>query len=346
LLTPLGKAALALGAVGALLLTACSAPPATEATIGTESSPIINGTASDASQNEVVLLFNSTASYNCTATLVAPNLALTARHCVSAIESDVLECDQNGNAISGGQIGADFPVADLQVFVGVTRDGPFPPATAQATQIFHDDSTNLCNHDLALLLLDQSIPGALVGTLRLDAGPSKEDSFTIIGWGVTTAAQIPLTRQQRTDVGVLAIGSTTYQGLPVPPDNFVLGESICNGDSGSPAISEETGAIVGIASFGSNGTTPNPNDPSAACVQTPAGVTNLFTEVTPFKAVIEQAFAAAGAQPVVDDSVPGASGKSGCAVAHAPTDGALAVFAAFACVGAGNVRRRRRILGG
>src|ERR1700722_1337214 len=103
-----------------LLVTACGPPPSTEPNAGTESSAIVNGTASDASQNEVVLLYNETASFNCTATLIAPNLVLTARHCVSNIVSDALECDQNGNAVMGGQIGADYPAGDLQVYVGAT----------------------------------------------------------------------------------------------------------------------------------------------------------------------------------------------------------------------------------
>ena len=43
-------------------------------------------------------------------------------------------------------------------------------------KLYHDDGTNLCNHDLALILLDSQIPNAPISPIRLD-GPPTAGSF-------------------------------------------------------------------------------------------------------------------------------------------------------------------------
>jgi secreted trypsin-like serine protease len=82
---------------------------------------------------------------------------------------------------------------------------------------------------------------------------------------------------------------------------LVFGEAACSGDSGGPAFSETTGALVAIASRVGNGTEPTLEEPAAFCVGENAD--DVYTDFTPAADVVTRAFAAAGASPVLEDSV-------------------------------------------
>jgi hypothetical protein len=280
----------------------------------------VHGSPSDDSQDYVVLLFDGRVGFECTGTLVAPRLVLTARHCVSRVTSgDSLECAKDGSAVTGGALGDDYPADDLEVYVGATRARTFPVPDARGTRIVHDGATNLCNHDLALLEIAPGITGVAPSKVRLDPGPSMQDRVTVIGWGVTDKQRISVGRTQRDGVPLLAVGPTTFQGAGVPPNDFVLGESICDGDSGSPAFVEPEGAVIGVASFGSNGTKAKANDPASGCVDDGSGVMNTFTLLAPFRGVLDRAAADTGATLVVDDEGAGGPAATDGSV-HGPPD--------------------------
>lgn len=306
---PLGWAKVA---VVALFANACSAPASPER-VGRAAEAIVHGTDSVPSQNFVVIVEHSTGPDTfdeCTGSLVAPNLVLTARHCVSDITDQGFTCDASGVGSAGGDIGADVSPSALQIYAGLDRPPVSDPAAVGA-RIFHDASTNLCNHDLALIGLDRSISvaGAGVAALRFRPLAAPGELFTAVGWGVTTTSPTPAVRQERTGVAVLEVGPyTDANGNDVPPNEFDVGAATCQGDSGGPAL-DDSGAVFGVASTGGNETTPNPNDPAASCLG--GNTLNFYSQVGAFSVVIQHAFEAMGATP---KTVGGASLGASCTV--------------------------------
>ncbi|MDB4938064.1 MAG: hypothetical protein JWP87_5036 [Labilithrix sp.] len=308
--------------LGALALAACAVAPAEDAAgrspaepVGRVSSPILGGTPSDASQNAVVMLVYSDPSKDkrdiCTAVLVAPRLVLTARHCVADAEKDVA-CRADGTPDNGGAVTGDRAANLLYVFTGTERPDLDPTTwkpAGRGAEVIDDGANNLCNHDLALVLLEKPIATVPVATLRLDFDVQPGDRLLTVGWGVTSTVNEPSTRQQRSGVEVTRVGPD--EAYPVLTRNeFAFTESICLGDSGGPVFSETSRAVVGVVSRGGNGR--SSTDLASTCTM---GV-NLATKLSPFRDLIERAFERAGASPIVEpDPDPDAGG--GCATAPA-----------------------------
>lgn len=285
----------------ASLAAACAVSPSADESTAKGSSPIINGKDSpNGIQDAVVLLTITDGAFGaCSGTLLAPNLVLTARHCVSKTADQPFACDITGKLLGGGtQVGADHPPNTIAVHVGNQRpafgSGPVTPA-ARGAKIFHNGSKTLCNADIALVLLDANVEGGTIAPVRIDAPPVVNESFTAVGWGVTVLDPFPDVRQQRENVRIKHVGPYENFSEAVPPNEFQIGEAICSGDSGGPAMATTSGAVLGVVSRGGNGTS-NPNDPAAGCM----GGTNFYTRVDGFRDMILEAYAESGQDPWVE----------------------------------------------
>ena len=311
----------ALGALGlAPLLPGCAAPASVDVPpehIESARSSIIAGIPSDAAQDFAVMLVFAEAATSrreiCTAALIAPRLVVTARHCVAETDADV-GCAIDGKPVRGGVVHAAHDPRKLSVYVGRDRprlDDPALVPAGRGIEVLDDGGGNLCNDDLALVLLEQPIAGVPIAPLRLEGDVESGERLATIGWGVTKEEVEPAHRQQRLAVPVTRVGPNGDQPI-VTPNEFIFGESICLGDSGGPILAEASGAIVGVVSRGGNGT-PSGADLASSCV----AATNLGTKIRPFRELILRGFAKAGAEPQLEKRVaaPAPEDDGGCSVA-------------------------------
>src|SRR4051812_23368152 len=85
---------------------------------------IINGEASGPDDDSTIAIALTTKSGQfqglCSGVLVAPTLVMTARHCVSKVQPGAIACDEDGAPIKGGDVIADYPPAQLEIYVGTS----------------------------------------------------------------------------------------------------------------------------------------------------------------------------------------------------------------------------------
>lgn len=289
----------ALSFFGAISGCAGDASTPTE-TSARASAPIIDGVASTAEDDSAVWLgVLSSSGYPqgmCSGVLVADNVVLTARHCVARTQSGGIACRKDGTSIVGGGVLSDYDATRLAVLIGPKWTSK---AAAKGKQVFHSGAKNLCNNDIAVVVLDRRIPDAKIAPIRLDAPPKEGETILAVGWGVSNNSR-SYGRRRRADIPIVEVGPTSTSTGAVGPNEFSIGEGICQGDSGGPAYAMATGAVLGVVSRGGNGAPYDPEtDPEyTQCVDTADYAThNLYTRVDTFKDLILEAFAAAESEP-------------------------------------------------
>lgn len=285
------------------------------ASLASAEAPIIDGVSSGPQDNSAVWIgVLSSEGYPrgmCSGVLLADNVVLTARHCVARTSNGGIACSKEGKPISGGAVLGDYPATSLAVIVGPMMANK---ASAKGVQVFSTGAKNLCNNDLAVVVLDRHIVGAEIAQVRLDGPPKRGEKILAVGWGVSNNST-RYGRRRRADIPITAVGpiSSASSGS-VAPNEFAIGEGICSGDSGGPAYSMETGAVLGVVSRGGNGAPYDPmSDPDyTQCVDTTEYEThNIYTRVDTLKDILFQAFEVAGGEPWVEGSYDPRKEKAG-----------------------------------
>jgi hypothetical protein len=191
----------------------------------------------------------------CTATLLAPNLVATARHCVAPTSADSVTCSEDRGAFS-----APYPLDSLWVNHARTLSGPLVsfgllPETGgsdefvSVAEVFVPDTDDVCGGDLALLRLSRGLDASEATPLtpRLDLAVERGDPYTAIGFGDTPAASGQGARRSRSGLAVSCTPEDCDTLGAIEATEFEGGDGVCSGDSGGPALDVED-RVVGIAS--------------------------------------------------------------------------------------------------
>jgi MYXO-CTERM domain-containing protein len=196
----------------------------------------------------------------CSGTLIAPNLVLTARHCVVPPDGqEGVTCrDSFGKNVAPSALGITTSSNLYR-----TRD------YYQAKEIITPPETGFCGNDIALVILEESIPAAEATPATPVVQFSMTDRSKIgskvvaLGYGITSpTANDSGQRRKREDIGILCIPgdssrecSGSMQNMVDSDKEFVTEGWVCSGDSGGGAfeqVSFDNGApyVLGALSRG------------------------------------------------------------------------------------------------
>jgi hypothetical protein len=158
----------------------------------------------------------------CAGTVVASDVVVTARHCVSALAAQV-PCPRAGPTEAPA-------VSPRSISVRVGDDSSTATERARGRAILVPPGSDLCEGDIALVLLDSAIDDVAPLSVR-PTGAAEGDHLRTVEW-VEDALVL------RDHVDVVATSAAQLM-LHEPSSAF---------GAGGPALDEKTSAVVGVAS--------------------------------------------------------------------------------------------------
>jgi hypothetical protein len=195
----------------------------------------------------------------CTSTLIAPDVVLTAGHCVD-LQAFLDTYGYDGLTVTNQVFGwSQDP--DLTDYTELGGASDWPEGTAiGSTAIQHPDFDLLSvrpglaeNHDIALVFLDEpvlDVPFAWLPTAEEGAALATGDPVTIVGWGQQTTSPTSVGEKIIAESVIGEIANFEVQIGDSPDDGRK-----CHGDSGGPtyyqvpdSADEDPFRVIGVTS--------------------------------------------------------------------------------------------------
>lgn len=185
----------------------------------------------------------------CSATLIAPQLMLTARHCVAPTPASSVDCSRD-------QFGPTVAPSEL-MFSNATQPDLTSRWFGANTVLVSPESSATCGYDIAVVILDEPVPPsvAIPAEPRFSPEIRRGETYLAIGYGASHAdenlAQYGV-RHSRGDLSVACGQSSDCGARMVMRQEFIGEAGACSGDSGGPALDSD-GKVIGVLSRGAEG---------------------------------------------------------------------------------------------
>jgi trypsin len=208
-------------------------------------SAVVGGTAVEAGGYSFAVAVGDTTGAYCGGTLIAPNVVLTAAHCITEGRTALAQLRVFAGSTS---IRADLAANDAAHVLGVTAVSVHPKFSQQSM-----------HYDAALLILDQAVAGARALPMATSS-PASGTTVSAAGWGKTGEHETGPSDRLRSVLLKVGTMRACKRGNAIPGGYFAPsmmcasspGRDTCSGDSGGPLVGTSNGqaVMVGITSFG------------------------------------------------------------------------------------------------